>query len=108
MTNNKGNLVLPISKTEAQISTSGRIITNTRPLGLDIYLDGDIVLDSSGQIAKTPTVIYNVLGGVHTVTFSKVGYNSVTIVVNVLAGQDCHARAILNTSMMSYPMMLSS
>jgi hypothetical protein len=88
-------------------SSSGRIIADTRPGRADIYLDGEAVLDSSGQMAKTPTVIYDVTKGVHTVTFSKSGYGDITVIANVLEGADCHTRAFLNTSMMSYPLMLS-
>lgn len=89
-------------------SSLSRIIANTRPGRADIYLDGKVVLDSSGNIAKTPTVIYNIEKGIHTVTFSKSGYTDITIIANVLEGSDCHARAVLNTSMWSYPLMLSS
>ncbi len=86
---------------------SGKIIANTRPGRANIYLDGEIVMDTSGEIAKTPTVIYNVPEGMHTVTFNRQGYNDITIVVNVSQANDCHARAVLNTSMFSYPMMMS-
>lgn len=89
----------------------GRIIANTRPGRASIYLDGEVVLDSSGQIAKTPTIIYNVTEGQHTVTFSKSGYSDITIIANVKVGSDgsdCHARAVLDTSKWSYPMMLSN
>lgn len=85
-----------------------RIITDTRPGRANIYLDGEVVMDTSGHIAKTPTVIHNVTEGFHSVTFSREGYNNVTIGVNVPKGSDCHARALLNTSMFTYPMMLSS
>jgi hypothetical protein len=95
---------------ECSKSSLGRIIADTRPGRSNIYLDGEIVLDSSGQIAKTPTVIHNVVEGIHTVTFSKSGYKDITILANMKIGpegSDCHARAVLNTSMWSYPMMLS-
>lgn len=85
-----------------------RIIANTRPAKADVYLDGEIVTDASGRMAKTPTIIYNATEGMHNVTFSRPGYNEVTIGVNVIKGLDCHARAILNTSTMIYPQMLSS
>jgi|SRR3989304_152047 len=85
----------------------GRIIANTRPARADIYLDGDIIIDTSGKIAKTPTVIHNVSEGVHTITFSRAGYNEITLSINVAKGSYCHARAVLNTSMWSYPLMLS-
>lgn len=85
----------------------GRIIANTRPGRADIYLDGDIVMDTSGRIAKTPTVVHNVSEGMHTLTFSKAGYNDITLSVNIVRGSDCHARAILDTSKWSYPLMLS-
>jgi hypothetical protein len=87
-------------------SSLGRIIANTRPGRASIYLDGEIVLDSSGTAAKTPTVVYNISGGIHTVTFSKAGYNDITIIANVSQGNDYHARAVLDTSKWSYPMML--
>src|SRR3972149_10384891 len=83
------------------------IIADTRPGRANIYLDGEIILDSSGQIAKTPTIIHNVTEGTHTVTFSKSGYSDITILANVQKESDCHARALLNTSMFSYPMMMS-
>ena len=89
-------------------SNLGRIIVESRPGRADIYLDGEPVIDTSGNIAKTPTVIHNVSKGIHTVTFSRSGYASITIIANVLEGSDCHARALLNTSMFSYPLMLSS
>jgi hypothetical protein len=88
----------------------GRIIAATRPGRAKIYLDGDIVLDTSGQAAMTPTVIHNVTEGTHTVTFSKSGYSDITILANVKIdsnGSDCHARAVLDTSKWSYPLMLS-
>lgn len=88
-------------------SSPGRIVANTRPGRAKIYLDGEAVLDSSGQIAKTPTIIYNVAEGMHTVTFSKSGYSDITIVANVLEGSDYNARAVLDTSKWSYPLMLS-
>ncbi len=89
-------------------SSLGRIIVESRPGRADIYLDGEPVMDTSGQIARTPTVIHNVSKGIHTVTFSRSGYTDITIIANVLEGSDCHARALLNTSMFSYPLMLSS
>lgn len=88
----------------------GHIIAATRPGRAKIYLDGDIVLDTSGQVAMTPTVIHNVPEGTHTVTFSKSGYSDITILANVKIdsnGSDCHARAVLDTSKWSYPLMLS-
>ena len=93
-----------------QISRLGRIIAATRPGRANIYLDGELVMDTSGQVAETPTVIYNVTEGMHTVTFSKSGYSDITITANVKIDSDgsyCHARAVLNTSMWSYPMMMS-
>ena len=89
-------------------SSSGSIIADTRPGRAHIYLDGEQVMDVSGQIAMTPTVIHNVSKGIHTITFSKSGYVDITIIANVLEGSDCHARAVLNTKMWSYPLMLSS
>ena len=71
-------------------------------------MDGIPILDSEGQIAKTPTIILNVSPGIHNVTFSKSGYDSTTIMVNVREGLDTDARAILATKFMRYPMMLSS
>lgn len=85
----------------------GKIIANTRPNNVEIYLDGIPILDSEGQIAKTPTIILNVSEGVHNVTFSKSGFDSTTIMVNVREGLDTDARAILATKFMRYPMMLS-
>lgn len=93
---------------ECSKSSLGRIIAETRPGRANIYLDGQIVLDSSGQNAKTPTVIHNVTEGSHTITFNKPGYNDITIIANIgKEGSDSHARAFLNTSMFSYPMMMS-
>ena len=95
---------------ECSKSSLGRIIAATRPGRAKIYLDGEVVLDSSGQAAMTPTVIHNVSEGTHTVTFSKSGYSDITILANVKidsSGSDCHARAVLDTSKWSYPMMLS-
>lgn len=97
-------------KGEYSKSSLGRIIAATRPGRANIYLDGEIVLDSSGQIAMTPTVIHNVTEGMHTVTFSKSGYSDITILANVEVDSDrsdCHARAVLDTSKWSYPLMLS-
>ena len=34
----------------------GRLIVNTRPANLEIYLDGMPVLDSLGRIVKSPTM----------------------------------------------------
>lgn len=86
---------------------TGRIVANTRPTGLDIYLDGKPVLDSTGNIAKTPSIILNVQKGFHNVTYSKPGYDTTTITVNIQEGLDTDARAILATKFMRYPMMLS-
>jgi hypothetical protein len=88
-------------------SASGRIIANTRPSNANIYLDGEPVIDTSGQIATTPTVIYNVAEGLHTVTFSRSGHSDITIIANVSECSYCNVRAVLNTSMWSYPMMMS-
>lgn len=84
----------------------GHIIANTRPNDVEVYLDGKPVLDSSGQIAKTPTMLLNVLEGIHTITFSKSGYDSTTISINVYENSYSDARAILNTQLIRYPMML--
>ena len=86
-------------------SSSGSIIADTRPGRAHIYLDGEQVMDVSGQIAMTPTVIHNVSKGIHTITFSKSGYVDITIIANVLEGSDCHARAVLNTKMWYSPGM---
>jgi hypothetical protein len=86
----------------------GHIIANSRPRGTELYLDGEHVLDSSGQIAKTPTMIMNVPEGVHNITFSKLGFDDTTIMVIVRKGLYSDARAILNTQFMRYPMMLST
>ena len=86
----------------------GKLIANTRPNNVEIYLDGQPVLDSSGRIAKTPTMIQNVSEGIHNVTFSKDGYDNTTVTVNVQEGLDSDVRAILNTSQIRYPMMLSA
>jgi hypothetical protein len=84
----------------------GRLIVNTRPIDLEIYLDGQPVTDSLGRMAKSPTMILNVSEGIHNVTFIKDGYNSTTVTVNVQEGTDSDVRAILNTSQVRYPMML--
>jgi hypothetical protein len=85
----------------------GRIIANTRPSGIDIYLDGKPVLDTEGRIAKTPTIVLNVTEGAHNVTFCKSGYDDTTIMVNIKDGLDTYARAVLSTKFIRYPMMLS-
>lgn len=105
----KGNNNMAICN-ECSKPSLGRIIASTRPGRANIYLDGEIVLDSSGGAAKTPTVVHNVTEGMHTVTFSKSGYSDITILVNVEIGSeryDYNARAVLDTSKWSYPMMLS-
>jgi hypothetical protein len=87
----------------------GSIVTNTRPANVDVYLDGQPVLDSSGQIAKTPSVLSGIAEGVHMVTFRKEGYNDTTIHVDVAEKSYSDAYAILNPSqMMRYPKMLSA
>jgi hypothetical protein len=86
----------------------GRLIVNTRPGNIEIYLDGQPVFDSLGRIAKSPTLILNVSEGIHNVTFSKDGYDSVTVMTNVQEGFDSNVKAILNTSQIRYPMMLSA
>lgn len=85
----------------------GRLIVNTRPGNVEIYMDGQPVLDSSGRIAKSPTMILNVQEGIHNVTFTKDGYDDITVMVNVQEGFDSDVKAILNTSQIRYPMMLS-
>lgn len=87
-------------------SEFGRIITNTQPSGAYIYLDGELVLDSLMQVAKTPMVILNALEGYHYVTFRRFGYNDTTITVYVSKGSYSQARAVLDTSRIRYPMML--
>ena len=84
----------------------GRIIANTRPNNIEIYLDGIPVLDSEDQIARTPKIILNVSEGIHNVTFSKLGYDTTTVMVNVQEDLDCYARAILATKSIRYPFML--
>lgn len=85
----------------------GRLIVNTRPINLEIYLDGQPVLDYLGKIARSPTMILNVSAGIHSATFSKDGYNTTTVMTNVRAGHDSDVKAILSTSHIRYPMMLS-
>lgn len=85
----------------------GHIIANTNPGGADIYLDGNPVLDSSNKIAKAPSLILNVLKGLHTVTFAKDGFENMTFTVNVSNGYS-EINAILNTINMRYPKMLST
>ncbi len=86
----------------------GKLIINTRPGNVEIYLDGQPILDYFGHIAKAPIVILNVSEGIHNVTLSKDGYDTITIMVNVQEGLDSDVKAILNTSMIRYPMMLST
>lgn len=87
-------------------SELGRIIVDTRPVGAEIYIDGEIILDSLGRVAKTPTVILSATEGIHYITFRKLGYNDTTISTNVSNRSYSIARAILDTSMIRYPMML--
>ena len=84
----------------------GRIIANTRPSNIEIYLDGMPVLDSEGQITRTPTIILNIVAGPHNVTFSKLGYDTTTVMVDVQEDLYCYARAILTTKSIRYPFML--
>lgn len=86
----------------------GRLIVNTRPGNVEIYMDGQPILDSLGRIAKSPTMILNVSEGIHNITFSKDGYDNTTVTVNVQEGFDSDVKAILNTSQIRYPMMLSA
>jgi hypothetical protein len=86
----------------------GRLIVNTRPANLEIYIDGTPVLDSLGRIAKSPTIILNVSEGIHNITLSKDGYDTITVMTNVREGFDSDVKAILNTSQIRYPMMLSA
>ncbi len=86
----------------------GRLIVNTRPGNVEIYMDGQPVLDSLGRIAKSPTMILNVSEGIHNITFSKDGFDNTTVMVNVQEGFDSDVKAILNTSQIRYPMMLSA
>ncbi len=86
----------------------GKLIVNTRPGNVEIYLDGQPVLDYAGRIAKTPTIILNVSKGIHNITFSKDGYDNTTVMVNVQEGFDSEVKAILNTSQIRYPNMLSA
>jgi len=86
----------------------GKLIVNTRPGNVEIYLDGQPVLDSSGRIAKAPTMILNVTEGIHNVTLNKDGYDTITVMVDVQEGLDSDVKAILNTSMIRYPMVLSA
>ena len=86
----------------------GHIIANSRPGNIDVYLDGQPVLDSEGKIVKTPIIILNISEGVHNITFSKQGYDLTTIMANVQEGSYTYTRAILNTKFIRYPMMLSN
>ncbi len=90
-----------------QKAAVGRLIVNTRPGNVEIYLDGQPVLDSLGIIAKSPAIILNVSEGIHNITFSKDGFDNTTVMVNVQEGFDSDVKAILNTSQIRYPMMLS-
>lgn len=87
-------------------TNTGRIIVNTRPTNINIYLDGQPVLDYSGNIAKSPTIILNVSEGIHNITFSKDGYVNTTVSVIVRGGLQSEAKAILNTIQIRYPNML--
>jgi hypothetical protein len=71
-------------------------------------MDGQPILDSSGRIAKSPTMVLNVSEGIHNITFSKDGYDNTTVTVSVQEGFDSDVKAILNTSQIRYPMMLSA
>lgn len=86
----------------------GYIVANSRPSGADIYLDGQPLYDPIGSIVRTPTLISNISEGSHIVTFRKLGFNDITVTIDVIEGIYSDVGAMLNTTqLMRYPMMLS-
>ncbi len=86
----------------------GYIVANTRPYGADIYIDGQPIYDTIGSIIRTPTLISNIVEGLHSLTFRKIGFDDITVMLNVTEGLYSDVGVMLNTSQFfRYPMMLS-
>lgn len=53
---------------------TGTIRVYSEPFGADIYLDGNLVRDQSGDVVKTPITITDVPAGAHSVIFRMPGH----------------------------------
>lgn len=77
----------------------GHIVATTIPDRADIYLDGQPVLDWTGNIATTPITILYVATGTRRITFKKQGYFDEDIYVFVQNGLYSDAYTMLRSKM---------
>lgn len=64
----------------------GTIRIYSEPYGADVYIDGNPVLDQSGQTVRTPVTITDVPDGIRQVTFIMPGYFNEIKLVDVYPG----------------------
>ncbi len=68
------------------VPNAGIIRVYSEPYGADVYLNNNPVRDQSGNIAKTPVTITDVLEGAYQVTFKMPGHLDENKTVDVTAG----------------------
>lgn len=73
----------------------GHMVVNTMPDGAEIYLDGQPVLDSVGNVATTPASVLDIAVGIHRVTFRKFGYFDENVDVFIENGLYSDVSAVL-------------
>ena len=66
---------------------TGTIRIFSEPFGADVYLDGNVVRDQSGNIVKTPVTITDIPEGSQQVIFRMPGHLEETKIVNVYPGE---------------------
>lgn len=74
----------------------GTIRAYSAPEGAAIHIDGNPVLDQSGNIARTPVTITDIPDGIRHVTFAMNGYFDEIIPVEVYQGEYSDVTATMN------------
>lgn len=76
-------------------SNTGSIRIYSVPEGAEIYIDGDPLRDTSGNIAKTPLILNNVNVWPHWVIFKMPGYFDEIKLVGVIEGRMSDVYAVM-------------
>ena len=82
---------------------TGMIRVYSDPDGANVYIDGNPVRDSSGQLAKTPVIITDVPAGVRYVTFRMPGMMEEMETVDVGPGSYSNAYATMRPTIPEWP-----
>ena len=82
---------------------TGEIRVYSDPDGANIYIDGNPVRNSSGQLARTPVIITDVPAGVRYVTFRMPGMMEETETVDVGPGSYSNAYATMRPKIPEWP-----